>query len=103
MGYARAGSSPAFGTILLLYIFPDNKIIYIDLRPITHPKFSFLKVYSTADVAQSVEQLIRNQQVSGSTPLVGSIYLFKKKGLCKLSASPFFLLAHRDGAVILNQ
>jgi hypothetical protein len=25
-----------------------------------------------ADVAQLVEQLIRNQQVSGSTPLVGS-------------------------------
>jgi hypothetical protein len=28
---------------------------------------------SKADVAQLVEQLIRNQQVSGSTPLVGSI------------------------------
>ncbi len=26
-----------------------------------------------ADVAQLVEQLIRNQQVSGSSPLVGSI------------------------------
>ncbi len=26
-----------------------------------------------ADIAQLVEQLIRNQQVSGSTPLVGSI------------------------------
>ncbi len=25
-----------------------------------------------ADIAQLVEQLIRNQQVSGSTPLVGS-------------------------------
>ena len=28
-----------------------------------------------ANVAQSVEQLIRNQQVRGSSPLVGSIYL----------------------------
>jgi hypothetical protein len=27
-----------------------------------------------ADVAQLVEQLIRNQQVSGSSPLVGSIF-----------------------------
>ena len=27
-----------------------------------------------ANVAQSVEQLIRNQQVRGSSPLVGSIY-----------------------------
>ena len=29
-----------------------------------------------ADVAQLVEQLIRNQQVSGSIPLVGSRFLF---------------------------
>jgi hypothetical protein len=29
-----------------------------------------------ADVAQLVEQLIRNQQVSGSIPLVGSISTF---------------------------
>jgi hypothetical protein len=27
-----------------------------------------------ADVAQLVEQLIRNQQVTGSSPVVGSIY-----------------------------
>ena len=31
---------------------------------------------SQADVAQLVEQLIRNQQVSGSSPLVGSIDLY---------------------------
>jgi hypothetical protein len=30
-----------------------------------------------ADVAQLVEQLIRNQQVSGSIPLVGSTLLLK--------------------------
>jgi hypothetical protein len=30
------------------------------------------KIESEADVAQLVEQLIRNQQVSGSIPLVGS-------------------------------
>jgi hypothetical protein len=31
---------------------------------------------ASADVAQLVEQLIRNQQVSGSIPLVGSIPVF---------------------------
>ena len=30
-----------------------------------------------ADVAQLVEQLIRNQQVSGSIPLVGSTLILK--------------------------
>ena len=30
------------------------------------------RIESEADVAQLVEQLIRNQQVSGSIPLVGS-------------------------------
>ena|GEM_PF-6081564 len=29
---------------------------------------------SKADIAQLVEQLIRNQQVAGSTPAVGSTY-----------------------------
>ena len=29
-----------------------------------------------ADVAQLVEQLIRNQQVNGSSPFVGSIFAF---------------------------
>jgi Mg2+/citrate symporter len=28
-----------------------------------------------ANVAQSVEQLIRNQQVNGSNPFIGSIFL----------------------------
>jgi hypothetical protein len=36
-----------------------------------------------ADVAQLVEQLIRNQQVNGSSPFVGSINLFDA------SAKPF--------------
>jgi hypothetical protein len=33
------------------------------------------KIISEADVAQLVEQLIRNQQVIGSSPIVGSIVL----------------------------
>jgi hypothetical protein len=32
----------------------------------------FARTPESADVAQLVEQLIRNQQVSGSNPLVGS-------------------------------
>ncbi len=31
--------------------------------------------FDYADVAQLVEQLIRNQQVSGSNPLVGSMFV----------------------------
>ena len=34
-----------------------------------------------ADVAQLVEQLIRNQQVNGSSPFVGSILCDKYQGL----------------------
>ena len=37
----------------------------------TITKFVYLNILD-ADVAQPVEQLIRNQQVSGSIPLVGS-------------------------------
>jgi hypothetical protein len=37
-----------------------------------------------ADVAQLVEQLIRNQQVIGSSPIVGSIRLFISKGFLSL-------------------
>jgi hypothetical protein len=33
-----------------------------------------------ADVAQLVEQLIRNQQVNGSSPFVGSIFLQLRSG-----------------------
>ena len=43
------------------------------------PKFWYcLQVVESknADVAQLVEQLIRNQQVIGSSPIVGSKYLF---------------------------
>ena len=32
--------------------------------------------YWKAEVAQLVEQLIRNQQVAGSSPAFGSIYIF---------------------------
>lgn len=41
-----------------------------------------------ADVAQMVEQLIRNHQVSGSIPLVGSS---KHKGLAGKWLGPFLL------------
>ena len=45
-----------------------------------------------ADVAQLVEQLIRNQQAGGSTPPVGSIHL---KGITVIyTAIPFFVLYH---------
>ena len=40
-----------------------------------------------ADVAQPVEQLIRNQQVSGSIPLVGS----KNKGFQVVLPETFFI------------
>ena len=36
-------------------------------------RISFLNCLTFAGVAQSVEQLIRNQQVSGSSPLTSSI------------------------------
>ena len=32
-----------------------------------------------ADVAQSVEQLIRNEQVTGSSPVVGSSFKFSHR------------------------
>ena len=35
-------------------------------------RFRLAEKHKVADVAQLVEQLIRNQQVSGSSPLVGS-------------------------------
>ena len=35
------------------------------------------RIEELADVAQLVEQLIRNQQVSGSTPLVGSTHFYQ--------------------------
>ncbi len=44
-----------------------------------------------ADIAQLVEQLIRNQQVSGSTPLVGSIDFRHLHFLC---VSAFCYLHH---------
>ena len=34
-----------------------------------------------ADVAQQVEQLTRNEQVSGSSPLVGSSFLVNLQGI----------------------
>ena len=47
-----------------------------------------------ADVAQLAEQLIRNQQVSGSTPLVGSMNI---KGFPRISRAylvkPFFVFS----------
>jgi hypothetical protein len=40
-------------------------------------RFDKLHQAYKADVAQLVEQPIRNRQVSGSSPLVGSIYLHR--------------------------
>lgn len=37
-------------------------------------KMSMLKFNAEADVAQLVEQSIRNRQVIGSSPIVGSIF-----------------------------
>ena len=37
-----------------------------------HPHFVIMIFVDRANVAQSVEQLIRNQQVRGSSPLIGS-------------------------------
>ena len=47
-----------------------------------------------ADVAQLVEQLIRNEQVTGSIPAIGSIFFAKK---CRAErpkgqTAPFFVL-----------
>ena len=55
--------------------------------------------YKRADVAQLVEQLIRNQQVSGSSPLIGFINkhlnLAVYKGLGKGRCSAFFVFCQR--------
>ena len=37
-----------------------------------------------ADVAQLVEQLIRNEQVTGSIPAIGSILSLRKKTICAI-------------------
>ena len=53
-----------------------------------------------ADVAQLVEQLIRNQQAGGSTPPVGSIHL---KGITAIYAViPFFILNHKTRQIKAN-
>ena len=44
-----------------------------------------------ADVAQTVEQLIRNQQVSSSILLIGSRII---KGLQRVSCSPLIFAGH---------
>jgi hypothetical protein len=52
----------------------ETRIAALEVCPFvrTHkPRFAGLA--SSADVAQLVEQLIRNQQVIGSSPIVGSI------------------------------
>ena len=37
--------------------------------------------FSSADVAQLVEQLIRNEQVTGSIPAIGSIFIWSVFGV----------------------
>ena len=53
-----------------------------------------------ADVAQLVEQLIRNQQAGGSTPPVGSKHF---KGITVTCAViPFFILNHLSRQIKAN-
>ncbi len=53
-----------------------------------------------ADVAQLVEQLIRNQQVGGSTPPVGSKTF---KGITVIhTVIPFFILNHISRQIKAN-
>ncbi len=44
--------------------------------------------YSNAEIAQLVEQLIRNQQVGGSIPLLGTISLVLRHSLLTLAPGP---------------
>jgi hypothetical protein len=46
-------------------------------------RFADRMVEEHADVAQLVEQLIRNQQVNGSSPFVGSITFNNLAGSCR--------------------
>ena len=46
-----------------------------------------------ADVAQLVEQLIRNEQVTGSIPAIGSIFI-----VCEACVFSWFLGLSWDGA-----
>jgi hypothetical protein len=56
-------------------------------------RWADIRIKSTlqAEVAQLVEQLIRNQQVVGSTPIFGSIPLQEKKSYRSMWASAWRL------------
>ncbi len=43
--------------------------------PCVFPKRDYIMNHLRANLAQSVEQLIRNEQVIGSNPMIGSIFL----------------------------
>jgi hypothetical protein len=60
---------------------PAHKLASPSLFTLLSPPF---RIDKKADVAQLVEQPIRNRQVSGSSPLVGSILspLFMRLALC---------------------
>ncbi len=58
-----------------------------------------IRIISRADVAQSVEQLIRNQQVVSSNLTVGSITLAMKKTILLLAAIAIFSTLARAGEV----
>ena len=52
-----------------------------------------------ADVAQLVEQLIRNEQVTGSSPAIGSIFLAKNStGASQGANGSIFLAKNSTGA-----
>ena len=54
-------------------------------------------VNSNADVAQLVEQLIRNQQVAGSSPAISS-----KEGMPFIRYSFFFIFLKKTAAVLCD-
>src|ERR1700761_7663769 len=59
-----------------LFIFPGGELD--DLYACEEPRYNPTRHRSSrADVAQLVEQLIRNQQVIGSSPIVGSSFRAK--------------------------
>src|SRR5487761_29136 len=87
--YGSAGDScwrvivAGIGSIGISTAQPSSKFPVAPTLPDAHRT---LQSREQADVAQLVEQLIRNQQVSGSSPLVGSIFPYD--GALQRAATP---------------
>ena len=58
-------------------------------------KILMIKFKEGADVAQLVEQSIRNRQVIGSSPIVGSILFRENRSRFRIKPAASRLLAHR--------